>query len=253
MLKKAVITSAGKGSRMKHITSLLPKALLPLFVTENGDKVTRPIIDLIMDSLRKVGVEKFCIVVGKNGMLLMQYLFERTPTFVFQEIPKGFGDAVLRAEDFSGNDPFFVHADDGVLTKGYESLKSLFDELSPDAVLFVRKVENPKRYGIVEVQDKGYYSGHKLYKVINAEEKPQNPKSNLALAAVYIFKPSIFGALKKVKIEDDKELELTYGIHNLIVDGKEVYALEMRQDEFWLNVGDPKSYLDSLNYSFKML
>lgn len=80
MLKKAVITSAGKGSRMKHITSVLPKALLPLFVTENGGKVTRPVIDLIMDSLNKVGIEKFCIVVGRNGMLLMQYLFDRTPT-----------------------------------------------------------------------------------------------------------------------------------------------------------------------------
>ncbi|MCH4814189.1 MAG: sugar nucleotidyltransferase [Saccharolobus sp.] len=253
MLKKAVITSAGKGSRMKHITSVLPKALLPLFVTENGGKVTRPVIDLIIDSLNKIGIEKFCIVVGRNGMLLMQYLFDRTPTFVFQDMPKGFGDAVLRAEDFSSNEPFFVHADDGVLTKGYESLKLLFDEVSPDAVLFVRRVENPSRYGVVTIQDKGVYDGHKLYKVIDAEEKPLHPKSNLAIAAVYIFKPSIFSALKQINVEEGKEIELTYGIHNLLLDGKEVYALEMSEDEKWLNVGDPKSYLDALNYSFKFL
>ncbi|WP_338599314.1 sugar nucleotidyltransferase [Sulfolobus tengchongensis] len=253
MLKKAVITSAGKGSRMKHITNVLPKALLPLFVTENGSKVTRPVIDLIMESLARIGIEKFCIVVGRNGLLLMEYLFERTPTFVFQEIPKGFGDAVLRAEDFSSNEPFFVHADDGVLTDGYSSLKSLFEEILPDAVLFVRKVENPKRYGIIEVQDKGSYDNHRLYKVIGAEEKPQQPKSNLAIAAVYIFKPTIFGALKSIRVEEGKEVELTYGISKLISDGKEVYALEMRDDEKWLNVGDPKSYLDALNYSFKLL
>ncbi|AOL16323.1 nucleotidyltransferase [Sulfolobus sp. A20] len=253
MLRKAIITSAGRGSRMKHITTFLPKALLPLFVTENGGKVTRPIIDLILDSLKNIGIEKFCIVVGKNGMLLMQYLFERTPTFVFQETPKGFGDAVLRAEDFSGNEPFFVHADDGVLTKGYDSLKSLYEEISPDALLLVRRVQNPKRYGVVEVVDKGYYDNHKMYKVTDAEEKPQFPKSNLGLVAVYIFKPSIFDALKRVKVEENRELELTYGIKNLILDNREVYALEMKESETWLNVGDPKSYLDSLNYSFKLL
>ncbi|MEM0016122.1 MAG: sugar phosphate nucleotidyltransferase [Saccharolobus sp.] len=253
MLRKAVITSAGKGSRMKHITSVLPKALLPLFVTENGNKVTRPVIDLIIDSLSKIGINKFCIVVGKNGSLLMQYLFDITPTFVFQELPRGFGDAVLRAEDFSANEPFIVHADDGVLNKGYEYLKAVFEELSPDAVLFLRRVQNPQRYGIVEVQDKGEYKGHKLYKVVNAEEKPQNPRSNLALVAVYVFKPVIFDGLKRVEVDQNKELELTYGIRNLILDGKEVYALEMKEDEQWLNVGDPKSYLDALNYSFKML
>ncbi|BFH72751.1 sugar phosphate nucleotidyltransferase [Sulfurisphaera javensis] len=252
MVSKAVITAAGKGSRMKYITSVLPKALLPLFITEDGKIVMRPVIDLIMDSLQEAGVNKFCIVVGRHGKLLMDYLFERGVTFVFQPEPKGFGDAVLRAEDFSNNDPFFVHADDGVLTGGYKEANSLFEENKPDAILLVREVNNPKRYGIVSVKDLGEYKGHKLFKVLEAQEKPNEPKSNLAISAVYVFSPKIFNGLKSIRVEEGKELELTYGIQHIIENGGEVFAIKL-ENEKWLNVGDPQSYYEALNYSYKRL
>jgi len=252
MVTKAVITAAGKGSRMKYITSVLPKALLPLFKAEDGKTVMMPVIDLIMESLKQAYVSKFCLVVGRHGKLLMDYLFERGVTFVFQPEPKGFGDAVLRAEDFANNDPFFVHADDGVLTGGYIEANSLFEEIKPEAVLLIREVSNPKRYGIVTVQEKGEYMGHKYYKVVEAQEKPLEPKSNLGISAVYIFSPKIFNALKSVKVEEEKELELTYGIQKIIENGGEVYAIKLEKEK-WLNVGDPQSYYDALNYSYKVI
>ncbi len=249
MIRKAVITAAGKGSRMKYITSVLPKALLPLFRQEDGKRVMRPIIDLIMSSLSSAGVSNFCIVVGKNTKLLLDYLYEREGiTFTFQKEPKGFGDAVLKAESFVGDDSFFVHADDGVLTGGYIEASELYEENKPDAVLLLRKVNNPFRYGIVKVEDKGEFKNHKLYKVINAQEKPRNPFSNLAISAVYIFKPNIFKALKEVN-NYEGELELTYGIKKLIDCGGEVYAILLEKEK-WLNVGDPEHYYEALSYSF---
>ncbi len=251
-VRKAVITAAGLGSRMKYITSVLPKSLLPLFDVENGSRVTKPVIDFIMNSLSNVGISKFCIVISLKGKLLLDYLFERgisKVTFEFQEYPKGFGDAVLRAEDFSSNEPFFVHADDGVLTGGYKEAKDLFEEISPDAVLLIRKVSNPHRYGIVSVSDAGVYENHKLFKVIEAEEKPKQPKSNFAISAVYVFSPKIFNALKQVEIKENQELELTYGIQKLIENGGEVFAL-LLENEKWLNVGDPESYYNALTFSF---
>jgi dTDP-glucose pyrophosphorylase len=250
-VRKAVITAAGKGSRMKFITSVMPKALLPLFRTEDGKKVMRPIIDLIMESLSDAGVEKFCLVVGKHGKLLMDYLFERGVTFVLQEEPKGFGDAVLRAEDFAGNEPFFVHADDGVLTGGYKEAASLFEQAEPDGVLLLRKVTNPKRYGVVTYVETGEFMGHRLFRVTGAEEKPKEPKSDVAISAVYVFKPKIFRALREVKVELG-ELELTYGIQRLIEDGGEVYGILLNEEK-WLNVGDPESYYNALNYTYNKI
>ena len=250
-VRKAVITAAGKGSRMKYITSVLPKALLPLFRTEDGKKVMRPVIDLIMDSLAQVGVEKFCLVVGRHGKLLMDYLFERGVTFVFQEEPKGFGDAVLRAEDFAGNEPFFVHADDGVLTGGYKEAGALFEQVEPDGILLLRKVSNPRRYGVVTYTDLGEFMGHRLFRVTSAEEKPKEPKSDIAISAVYVFTPKLFRAIREVKVHEG-ELELTYGIQKLIEQGGEVYGILLNQER-WLNVGDPDSYHDALNYTYQSL
>ncbi|BBG24742.1 nucleotidyltransferase family protein [Sulfuracidifex tepidarius] len=256
-IEKAVITSAGKGTRMKYITSVLPKCLLPLLVKDgiDGKKVAKPVIDLIMKSVEEVGVSKFCVVVGKmQGRILMEYLFDRGPTFVFQNEAKGFGDAVLKAEDFADQSPFFVHADDGVLTSGYDVLSRAFLEKNADAALFVRQVKNPYRYGIIQFEESEVedFMGHKLYHVNGVEEKPKEPKSNLAIAAVYIFRPSIFSALKEVKVNQDQELELTFGIKNMVEKGKKVIALSLDKEK-WLNVGDPDSYFDSFTYAYKEL
>ncbi|MCY0883404.1 MAG: sugar phosphate nucleotidyltransferase [Acidianus infernus] len=249
MIRKAVITAAGKGSRMRYITSVLPKALLPLFKQEDGKRVMRPIIDLIMSSLSSVGVNSFCIVVGKHGKLLIEYLYERRGvTFVFQEQPKGFGDAVLRAENFIYNEPFFVHADDGILTGGYLEASELYEQNKPEGVLLLRKVDNPFRYGIVKAEEKGIFLNHKLYRIIDAQEKPKNPFSNLAISAVYIFKPSIFKALKEVD-NYEGELELTYGIKKILDQGGEIYAILLEKEK-WLKVGDPEHYYEALKYSF---
>lgn len=230
----------------------MPKALLPLFKKEDGKRVMRPVIDLIMTSLSDVGINTFCIVVGKHGKLLMDYLFERGVTFVFQEKPKGFGDAVLRAENFAGNEPFFVHADDGVLTGGYKEAVSLFEENNPDGILLLRKVDNPQRYGIAKVRDRGTFFEHRLYSVLDVQEKPLHPFSNFAISAVYIFTPKIFDALRSIEAEEGKELELTYGIKKVLDNGGEILAIELEREK-WLNVGDPENYFKALDYSYKNL
>ncbi|BCU68522.1 nucleotidyltransferase [Sulfolobales archaeon HS-7] len=249
-IERAVITAAGKGSRMKYISSVMPKALLPLFRNEEGKKVMRPIIDLISNALIDIGVKKFCLVVGSHGRLLMDYLFERNFQFVVQSVPRGFGDAIMRAEDFTNNEPFFVHADDGILTGGYNEAKEVFEQNSPDGVLLLRKVNNPQRYGIVSVKDRGIFMNHRFVQVIEAEEKPMNPKSDIAISAVYIFSSKIFNALRNV--EYSGELELTYGIKGIIDNGGEILGL-LLEDEKWLNVGDPDSYFNALSYTYNML
>ncbi|MCL5100603.1 MAG: sugar phosphate nucleotidyltransferase [Candidatus Marsarchaeota archaeon] len=246
---KAVITAAGKGSRMKHMTSIMPKVLLPLFTKEDGSRTMRPIVDLILDSIRAAGISRFCFVVGKHKNILMDYLFGRENiTFVFQNEPKGFGDAVLKAAEFAGPDPILVHADDGVLTGGYKEALGLFSEKKPACVLLLRKTDNPSRYGIAEVESAGTYMNHEIYMVNGVEEKPKKPKSNFMLSAVYIFSPEIFEAIKTVSSEG--ELELTYGIQKLINDGKKVYGVLLEKEK-WLNVGDTESYYKALSYTYE--
>ncbi len=249
---KAIITSAGLGTRMKHVTSIIPKALLPLFKKEGNSIVTEPMIDLIMDYLEAVNIQDFCIVVGAHGRVLLEHLYDRGATFVVQKEPKGFGDAVLRAERFANSSPVFVHADDGLLVGGYSAGVKLFENKNADGVVFVRRVPNPSRYGIATLKPLGTFMDHAYYEVTNAEEKPKEPKSDYALIAAYVFSSKIFEALKSVSIVSG-ELELTYGIQKLIEGDGKVYAIEIGKNEKWLNVGDPASYLDSLQYSYANL
>ncbi len=94
MINKAVITAAGLGTRMRNMTLIMPKALLPL-IRRNDSAALVPIIDLIIMKLQEVGVSKFMIVVGRNGRPLIDYLMDKVFTdliraqisFTFQERP----------------------------------------------------------------------------------------------------------------------------------------------------------------------
>jgi UTP--glucose-1-phosphate uridylyltransferase len=254
LVSKCIITSAGEGSRMKPVTSVVPKGLLPLFKTENGVRIAVPVADLIMEAVSAAGVSDFCFVVGKHTSLLMEYLFDRGVgvTFVFQNKPLGFGDAVLRGADFARDSAVVVHADDGFLTGGYIEATNLLVEKKADAVLLLRKVDNAKkRYGVAEVTDREIFMDHPFYRVTGVEEKPENPKSDLMISAAYVFSSAIFDGLRKAG-RGSGELELTYGIQEIINSGGKVFGLLLEKEK-WLNVGNTESYYRALNYSFENL
>lgn len=250
-IKKAVITSAGKATRMRPISNVIPKGLLPVFKTFEGNKYTTPIIDLILESLEGAGAHKFCFVVGTKNRLFMEYLFGRNVTFVFQDEPKGFGDAVLRAEEFVSSDAFFVHVDDDFLTGGYKEGAEIFETLEADCLLFLSKVENPKIFGVVDAEHYKSMLSHEVFKINGVQEKPEAPKSDLAVCGIYIFSPKIFSKLRGIT-PNGGELQLTYGIQKLIEDGDRVYGMVLKE-ESWLGLGTPNSYFRTLNYSYSNL
>jgi UTP--glucose-1-phosphate uridylyltransferase len=251
-VSKCIITSAGEGSRMKRVTSVVPKGLLPLFKTENGARIVVPVADLIMESVSAAGVSDFCFVVGRHKSLLMDYLFDRGVTFVFQNKPLGFGDAVLRGADFAHDSAVVVHADDGFLTGGYVEATKLLAQKKADVVLLLRKVDNvKKRYGCAEVADREDFMGYSAYRVTGVEEKPENPKSNLMISAAYVFSSKIFDGLRRAR-RGSGELELTDGIQEVINSGGKAFGLLLEKEK-WLNVGNTDSYHRALNYSFENL
>lgn len=237
---------------MKRVTSVVPKGLLPLFKTEKGVKIVVPVADLIMEAVSAAGASDFCFVVGRHKSLLMDYLFDRGVTFVFQNKPLGFGDAVLRGADFAHDSAVIVHADDGFLTGGYVEATKLLAEKDADGVLLLRKVDNvKKRYGVAEVADEESFMGYPVYRVVGVEEKPEKPKSNLMISAAYVFSNRIFDGLRKAR-GGSGELELTNGIQEVINSGGNVFGL-LLETEKWLNVGNTESYHRALNYSFENL
>jgi len=258
MIKKVVIPAAGLGTRLLPVTKELPKEMLPVFVKgSDGSLLLKPMMQQIFEELYDVGFREFCFIVGrgkraiedhftqdynfissfktKNNMLVydLEKFYEKLGdsiiVFTNQPRPKGFGDAVLRAESFVGDEPFLVHAgDDLILSKDNVYLKRLiqiFSEFDSDGVLLVEEVDDPRKYGVVvgeEIDDR-------LYRVNRIVEKPETPPSNLAVVAIYIFSPKIFDSLKKIGVDERGELQLTNAIQRLVSKGCNILCFEFRR------------------------
>jgi len=170
-----------------------------------------------------------------------------------QPEPKGFGDSILMAESFAGDGPFLVHAGDTYIDSSHnrhlKMLMNLFEEKDPGAVFLAERVKDPKNYGIID----GVNIGRRLYDVKKVLEKPQKPKSDLAIIPLYVFNPSIFKILREIDRGVDGEYQLTDAVQLMIDSGSRVYAIELGPRDYRLDIGTPDNYWHALNLSHRRL
>lgn len=219
---KAIVMAAGDGKRMWPLTETRPKALLPV--------VGKPIIYHQICSMKDAGIDEFVFIIREKKEMLIDYLTKLQDElgvkieFVEQGEKNGTGAALLYAEGkVSGK--FVVVGGD--LLFDSEIVKKVMAEHSGEITVGLKKVERPEKYGIVET------AGGKISYI---EEKPKNPKSNLANISVYCMEPSVFEKLKKLKQSERGEYELT----DILVGAK---AVEV--EGYWEDVGYPWNLLDA--------
>ena len=174
-----------------------------------------------------------------------------TAMWVNQPEPKGFGNAVLMAQPFVQNESCLVHAGDSfIISKDMDYLKLLlgaFERFNADAAFLVLEIKNPKQYGIVEGQE--VEAG--IIKVKSVVEKPETPRTNWAIMAMYVFRPVIFKALESTKPGKNGEIQLTDAIQKLVEDGSKVFAVKLDKDYNHLDIGSPERYWEALELSHK--
>jgi len=263
---KAVITCAGMGTRLLPFTKELPKEMAPIFYhTENGIQM-KPLIQLIFENLYDAGIREFCFVTGKTKRaienhftpdisnnkesmnLFYKKLLGSKIFWVTQNSPKGFGDAVLYAESFIGKDDFILQAGDvAIIQNKTDFLNKLINQNkdSQGAILSIRKVLDPKRHGIVLLENED----QDISKVTKAIEKPDIPPTDFGIMPIYLFSHSIFDTLENIQPGKNDEIQLTDAIQLLIDSGKNVKAMRVDEEKFW-DVGTPEAYWEALNESY---
>ena len=177
--------------------------------------------------------------------------------YALQPRPIGFGDAVLRAEPHLGGRPFLLHASDAFLLEPRrgELPRAMGDLLlreRRDAVLLVRRVKDPRRYGVVVGHSAGRFRSWRRLGIESMEEKPARPRSHWAATAVYAFSPRLFESLRSARREASRgtELELTAGIQDLIGRGGKVDALVLGRPSDWRSVGSPEGFFRALKATY---
>ena len=275
---RGVLTLAGAGTRMLPWSRGLRKEFLPLYDRgDEGRPVLKPVAHLVLETLSGAGVDDVTLVVGAHQLEFVRTYFSVDGRFLrrhahhpdrlvetrrfydrlsrlrlryaVQPAPRGFGDAVLRAERSVGPHPFLLHAADAVLIEPERGrlprqMMSLRDREGLDAVVLVRPVRDARRYGVVEAASAGSIQGVRRLQVTRMEEKPKRPRSSWAATAVYAFAPSIFAALKRVRRNHPtSELELTDAIEDLVATGGRVEALALTPAlGEWRSVGSPEGF-----------
>ncbi|MFF2141981.1 glucose-1-phosphate thymidylyltransferase [Kitasatospora sp. NPDC058190] len=229
---KALVLSGGMGTRLRPLTHSMPKQLVPI--------AGKPVLVHCLDRIRDAGVTDIGIVVGERAKEIEAALGDGSQlgvriTYIQQEAPFGLAHCVLIAREFLAEDDFVMYLGDNVLDADLTALMEPFLARRPAAQLVVTKVPNPSESGVAEVDAEGV--------VLRVEEKPAQPRSDLAMVGVYFFTPEVHQAVREIPLSWRNEWEITDAIQWLIDNGRQVRASV--HDGFWKDTGRVEGILDS--------
>jgi len=230
---KALVLAAGKGTRLRPLTNTVPKHLLPV-----GDK---PVLFHVLNYAKEAGIKDIGVVVSpESGPYIEEAIGTGSEwggqiTFIVQAEPLGLAHAVKVAQCFLGDSPFLMLLGDNLVQEGVKDFLDEFHTSNSDASILLREVSDPRAFGVAELDSSG--------KVIHMAEKPQKPKSNLAIIGVYLFTAEIHKAIAQTKPSWRGELEITDAIQKFLEMGKEIRSHLLRG--WWLDIGNNDGLIEA--------
>jgi glucose-1-phosphate thymidylyltransferase len=228
---KALVLSGGSGTRLRPITHTSAKQLVPV--------ANKPVLFYGLEAIAEAGIRDVGIVVGDTAPAIEAAVgdgsaFGFRATYIRQEAPLGLAHAVLIARDFLGDEDFVMYLGDNFVVGGITKLAEEFAATRPHAQIMLTQVDDPRAFGVAELDADGC--------VIGLEEKPQVPKSDLALVGVYMFTPAIHAAVASLKPSWRGELEITEAIQWLLESGLTVNSTVITG--YWKDTGNVTDMLE---------
>ncbi len=263
MIKQAIIPLAGLGTRMLPLTGVIPKELMPI----NG----KTNLEYIMEECINAGVKKFIFIISKKKISIKKYFFndkfyinilkkkkdkrikkefmklkkyQKMIKFVYQNKPKGTGDAVLKCKKYIKEKYFLMLLPDDLIIKENCSREMIkLHKKTKGSIIATKRIEKKtaSRWGILSIKNKK--KNH--FQIKNVVEKPsvKNAPSNYAIIGRYILPSKIFSEIKKLKPGQGGEIHITDAINNLVHKNYKFYGNIFKGK--YLDCGTLSGYINS--------
>jgi glucose-1-phosphate thymidylyltransferase len=199
----------------------------------------KPVLFYGLEAIKEAGITDVGIVVGDTAPAIQAAVGDGralglSVTYIRQDAPLGLAHAVLVAREFLGDDDFVMYLGDNFIVGGITALIEEFRASRPDAHIMLTKVADPRQFGVVELDGAGQVAG--------LEEKPERPKSDLALVGVYLFTPAVHEAVAGLVPSRRGELEITEAIQWLVSHGRKVTSTVI--SGYWKDTGNVADMLE---------
>ncbi|HVA33484.1 MAG TPA: sugar phosphate nucleotidyltransferase [Candidatus Baltobacteraceae bacterium] len=221
---KGVILAGGLGSRLRPLTKVTNKHLLPIY--------DKPMIYYPIETLCKAGIRDIMIVTGGSSAGDFLRLLGNGDAFglkdiyyTYQEGEGGIADALRLCEHFAEGNRIAVVLGDNILQNDIAPYVRKFEQQDSGARILLKEVEDPQRFGVPELDGD---------RIVRIDEKPDNPKSNYAVTGIYMYDRRVFDFIRRLKPSERGELEITDVNNAYIREGDLFYDV---LDGWWTDAG----------------
>ena len=231
---KGIVLAGGLGTRLRPLTSVTNKHLLPVF--------NQPMIYFPIQTLVNAGITDIMIVTGGNSAGDFLKLLGNGKAFglkhlnyTYQEGEGGIAAALSLVEHFAGEDPICVVLGDNIIQGNIRPAVDAYREQRGGAKILLKKVTDPQRFGVPELSGR---------QVLRIEEKPRQPKSEYAVIGIYMYDAAVFEIIRTLKPSGRGELEIT-DVNNAYISRGEMTWDEL--EGWWTDAGTFESLLHASN------
>jgi glucose-1-phosphate thymidylyltransferase len=231
---KGIVLAGGLGSRLRPLTAVTNKHLLPVY--------DKPMVYYPIQTLVNAGIGDIMIVTGGNSAGDFLKLLKNGKDFglkhinyTYQEGEGGIADALRLCEDFAEGEPVCVVLGDNIIEKNICKAARAYRHQGGGAKILLKQVTDPQRFGVPELEGR---------KVVRIEEKPKEPKSDYAVIGIYMYDADVFSIIKTLKPSNRGELEIT-DVNNEYIRRGDMTWDEL--DGWWTDAGTFESLLHASN------